>query len=94
MKKFLSALVLIGSVMASHIALAAERTVTFTVEGMYCEACPYIIKTALEAVPGVMRAAASFETKTATVTFDDAKTTTDAIAAASKDAGYPAQPVQ
>jgi mercuric ion binding protein len=36
----------------------------------------------------------SFEAKTATVIYDDAKTTIDAIAAASANAGYPASPVQ
>jgi len=94
MRKFLSALVLIGSVVAPHVALATERTVTFAVENMTCATCPYIVKTAMEAVAGVVQVTASLEAKTATVTFDDAKTTVDAIAAASADVGYPAQPVQ
>jgi len=34
----------------------------------------------------------SFTAKTATVTFDDAKTAAEAIAAASEKAGYPAKP--
>ena len=59
---------------------------------MYCAACPYIVKTSMEAVPGVTKVAVSFEVQTATVTFDDAKTTPDAIAAASTNAGYPARP--
>jgi len=40
----------------------------------------------------VTKVAVSFEAQTATVTFDDAKTNPDAIAAASMDAGYPARP--
>jgi mercuric ion binding protein len=61
---------------------------------MYCAACPYIVKTSMEAVPGVVNVAVSFEAQTATVTFDDTKTTPDAIAAASTNAGYPARPTQ
>jgi mercuric ion binding protein len=48
----------------------------------------------MAAVPGVSTVAVSFEAKTATVTFDDAQTTPDAIAAASMNAGYPARPTQ
>lgn len=94
MKKILSALVLIGSFAAAHVALAAERTVTFAVENMVCASCPYIVKTSMASVAGVARVDVSFEAKTATVTFDDAMTTTEAIAAASANAGYPASPVQ
>jgi mercuric ion binding protein len=46
----------------------------------------------MAAVRGVAKVAVSFEAKTATVTFDDAKTNPDAIAAASSNAGYPAHP--
>ncbi|WP_367164891.1 heavy-metal-associated domain-containing protein [Geobacillus thermoleovorans] len=44
----------------------------------------------MAAVDGVGRVVVSFEAKTATVTFDDAKTNPEAIAAASSNAGYPA----
>lgn len=91
MRMLLRAFVLIGSVMTSQMALAGERTVTFAVENMTCATCPYIVKTSMAAVPGVTQVAVSFEAKTATVTFDDTSTTTNVIAAASTDAGYPAQ---
>jgi mercuric ion binding protein len=90
MKTFLRALALIGSIAAVPAAFAAERTVTFAVDNMTCATCPYIVKTTMAAVPGVTNVIVSFEAKTATVTFDDAKTNTDAIAAASLNAGYPA----
>ncbi|MGH6881247.1 MAG: heavy-metal-associated domain-containing protein [Hypericibacter sp.] len=48
----------------------------------------------MAAVPGVAKVAVSFEAKTATVTFDDARTNPDAIATASMNAGYPAHPRQ
>ncbi len=94
MRMLLRACALIGSVMVSHAALAAERTVTFAVENMYCASCPYTVKKSMASVPGVVRVEVSFEAKSATVTFDDAKATVDAIAAASTNAGYPARPSQ
>ncbi len=94
MNKYLSALPLIVSMMAAPGAFAGERTVTFAVDNMYCEACPYIVKSSMAAVPGVAKVAVSLEAKTATVIFDDAKTNPDAIATASMNAGYPAHPVK
>ena len=94
MSKYLSALPLIVSMMAAPGAFAGERTVTFAVDNMYCEACPYIVKSSMAAVPGVAKVAVSLEAKTATVIFDDAKTNPDAIATASMNAGYPAHPVK
>jgi mercuric ion binding protein len=94
MKKLLSALALAGVVSAAPAAFAAERTVTFLVEDMYCAACPYIVQTSMAAVPGVSKVTVSFEDQSATVTFDDEKTDPDAIAAASMSAGYPAQVMQ
>ncbi len=90
MNKSLSALTLIGSIMTIPAAFAAERTVTFAVDNMYCAACPYIVKTSMGTVPGVSDVVVSFEAQTATVTFEDTKTNSDAIAAASANAGYPA----
>src|SRR5260370_13851539 len=94
MNKYLSALPLIISMMAEPGAFAGERTVNFDVDNMYCEACPYIVKSSMAAVPGVAKVAVSLEAKTATVIFDDAKTNPEAIAAASMNAGYPAHRVQ
>ena len=90
MKKSLGAFALIASVMTASTAFAGERTITFAVDNMTCASCPYIVKSSMEGVLGVAKVAVSFRAKTATVTFDDAKTTSDAIAAASLNAGYPA----
>ena len=94
MNKYLCALPLVASMMAAPAAFAGERTITFAVDNMYCEACPYIVKSSMAAVPGVAKVAVSFQAKTATVIFDDAKTNPDAIATASMNAGYPAHPVR
>jgi mercuric ion binding protein len=90
-----SVLMLIGLLMLTlaPAARAGDRTVTFAVDNMTCASCPYIVKNSMATVPGVANVAVSFPTKTATVTFDDAKTNPDLIAAASKNAGYPAHPV-
>ena len=93
-KKHLSVIALSVSMMTTPAAFAAERTVTFAVDNMTCASCPYIVKTSMAAVPGVTNVTVSFEAKTATVTFDDAKTNTNAIAAASMNVGYPAHPKQ
>ena len=90
MKKTLNAFALIASLTIAPAAFAAERTITFAVDNMTCASCPYIVKTSMAAVPGVSKVAVSFQAKTATVTFDDTKTNSDAIAAASVNAGYPA----
>ncbi|MDE2379860.1 cation transporter [Bradyrhizobium sp.] len=94
MKKTLSAGALIALMMTASTAFAGERTVTFAVDNMTCASCPYIVKSSMEGVPGVAKVAVSFRAKTATVTFDEAKTNAAMIAAASMNAGYPAHPVK
>jgi periplasmic mercuric ion binding protein len=91
MKRLLSIFALIGSVATAHVAVAGERAATFTIENMTCASCPYIVRTSMAAVQGVTQVNVSFQAKTATVTFDDAKTNADAIAAASARAGLPAR---
>ncbi len=72
-------------------AASAERTVTLRVENMTCSLCAPTVKKSLARVPGVIRVEVSAETETATVTFDDAKTSTSALTAATKGAGYPSR---
>lgn len=71
-------------------AWAAPQTVTLSVPGMTCAVCPITVKKALSRVEGVSKAEVSFETREAKVTFDDAKTSVQALTKASEDAGYPA----
>ena len=84
---------LITSLLPLSQAFAGEKTVTLIVENMTCVACPYIVEKTLAAVPGVIRAEVSFESKTATVTFDDSRTDVSALTTASTNAGYPAEPI-
>jgi mercuric ion binding protein len=90
MRNFLATLALASSIMMAPLAFAGERTMTFAIDHMTCALCPYTVKSAMAAVPGVTKVAVSFEDKTATVTFDDTSTNVDAIALASTNAGYPA----
>jgi mercuric ion binding protein len=73
-------------------AWASPKTVTLNVSGMTCPVCPITVKKALERVPGVSKVDVRFEKEQALVTFDDAKTNTDALVKATTDAGYPSQP--
>jgi len=78
------------SLIVSTTAFAAERTAAFTVENMTCSTCPLTIKVAVKKIDGVKDVQVNYEGKTATVVYDDARTTTDAIAKAMNDAGFPA----
>ncbi|MCO6440860.1 MAG: mercury resistance system periplasmic binding protein MerP [Nitrococcus mobilis] len=71
---------------------AAEQTVTLDVDNMTCTSCPYIVKKSLTRVAGVTAAAVSFEEKTATVTFDDARAGITELSQATGEAGYPSRP--
>ena len=94
MNRAVAAMILTGTLLISGGAIAGERTVTLAVDNMYCELCPGIVKKSLTKVDGVSQVAVSFEKKTATVTYDDKKTTPAALTAATTNAGYPSHPVQ
>ena len=87
MKTILATLFLLF--MISGTALAAEQTVTFTIDKMYCALCPITVSKAMEQVEGVSAVEVDFETKLAIVTFDDATTGWQQVALASTNAGYP-----
>ena len=67
MKKLLSALAL-AAVVAP--VWAATQTVTLSVPGMTCSACPITVKKAISKVDGVSKVDVTFETREAVVTFD------------------------
>lgn len=70
-------------------AYAASRTVTLKVSGMSCVTCPITVKKALSRVDGVESVDVDFKQKQATVTFDDARTTPEALTQATAGAGFP-----
>lgn len=85
-EKLLSALAL-AAVVAP--VWAATQTVTLSVPGMTCSACPITVKKAISKVDGVSKVDVTFETREAVVTFDDAKTSVQKLTKATEDAGYP-----
>ena len=87
MKKLLPLVALIAAFAAP--VWAAPQTVTLSVPGMTCSACPLTVKLALNKIPGVSRADVSYEKLQAVVSFDDAKTNVQALTKATADAGYP-----
>ena len=74
----------------SGTSFAAKQTITFKVDGMYCSACPIMVKKALINVDGVKDATVSYSKKTAVVTFEDTKTDTTSLIQATTKAGYQA----
>ena len=83
---------LITFLLALGTAHAAEpRTVTLGVEHMTCAACPITVRKALSHVAGVSVSTVDMKAHTATITFDPARTTAEALATAVTDAGFPAK---
>jgi periplasmic mercuric ion binding protein len=68
---------------------AAPKIVTLSVPTMNCSVCPITVKKALSKVPGVSRAEVNLDRRAATVTFDDARTSPEALTRATGEAGYP-----
>ncbi|GAB4355378.1 MAG: mercury resistance system periplasmic binding protein MerP [Immundisolibacter sp.] len=87
MKK-LVALIALSATLATP-TWAAIQTVTLSVPGMTCAACPITVKKALSKVDGVLKAEVSYEKLEAIVTFDDAKTSVEALTRATANVGYP-----
>lgn len=87
MKKLFASLALVAVVAP---VWAATQTVTLSVPGMTCAACPIMVKKALSKVEGVSKTDVSFDKREAIVTFDDAKTSVQKLTKATADAGYPA----
>ncbi len=86
MKKLLASLVMSAFFGPSW---AAVQTVTLSVPGMTCAACPITIKMAIAKVIGVLKTEVSFEKLEAIVVFDDSKTSVQALTKATANAGYP-----
>ncbi len=89
MKKFIVATLLAA---LSTPIWATPRTVILSIPSMNCPVCPITVKKALGQVPGVIAARVNFDQRLATVTFDDATTSVDALTLATRNAGYPSTP--
>ena len=92
LKAMLVGVVGVGALVLTAPSWASPKTVTLNVSNMTCEACPITVKKALQKVPGVSKIDVVYEKKQVVVTFDDSKTSTDALVKATTNAGYPSQP--
>jgi mercuric ion binding protein len=75
-------------------ASAAERTATLEVQNVSCASCAPLVKRALSRVPGVAQVKiveGASDVATATVTFDDTRTTVAALVDATAKAGFPSK---
>jgi mercuric ion binding protein len=70
---------------------AAPKSVALAVPGMTCPTCPVTIKKALRKEQGVASVTVRYEKKELIVSFDDAKTTPDAIMKSTAAVGFPSQ---
>jgi mercuric ion binding protein len=89
MKKIAALVITLASIFSVPV-WAATQTVTLSVSGMTCAACPITVKKALSKVEGVEKVVIHYDQKEAVVTFDDAKTNVEAMTKATENAGYPA----
>ena len=80
--------------LAAGGGLAAERTVTLKLGKLSCGGCRYIVKQTLARVPGVSRDKVFVTKDTAVITFDDAKTDTAALIAATSAIGFPTEVIE
>jgi mercuric ion binding protein len=70
---------------------AVPKSLTLAVPGMTCPTCPVTIKKALMKEQGVASVAVRYEKKELIVSFDDTKTTPDAIMKSTAAVGFPSQ---
>lgn len=73
-------------------AAATQATADFYIANMTCALCPVTVKAAMGKVKGVKSVKVDFAARSAHVVYDPGQTNAAAIAAASKEAGYPATP--
>jgi len=84
---------LLGSLLVfSFSAYAIQlQTVTLAIKNMTCSMCPFTVRKALSAVPGVEEVTTDFKQKTATVRFEPAKTNIKELIDSTTTAGYPSE---
>lgn len=81
----------LAALLSAYPAFAGEKTVSLNVDNMYCASCAPVVKKSLARVEGVTQVEVSRENRTATVTFDEAKTNVPALIEATTNAGYPSR---
>lgn len=70
------------------VSSVEQSVATLDVPGMTCVTCPFTIKKAISTLDGVSNVEASFDTMTATVTYDKNKVSVEDFIKATTDVGY------
>jgi len=94
MKQSLIAAIALATVAFAHAANAEEQSVTLKLDNFYCASCAFIVQRTLAGIPGVADCAVSYGQKTASVTYDDAKTDIATLTGATAELGFPSRVVQ
>ena len=89
MKKVICGLAFAALSLSSTTLFAGQKMIKLSVPNMSCVSCPIIVSRAVSEVSGVIQVTATMEDRTATVTFDDVKTSIDQIREATANIGYP-----
>ncbi len=94
MKWYLTVTAIAFAIVTSATSFAEQKTVTLKVKNMTCASCIYTVSSSLEKVQGVSKAKVSYDKRTATVTYDDTKTTSNELTKATKNAGFPSKVIR
>lgn len=78
----------LGANIGGSAAWAKPATKTFEIKGWSCSGCAQHTTEKVEKIPGVTKATSDYDKKSVTVTFDDEKTSGDAIKKAIKELKY------
>ncbi len=88
-----SALLISNQATVAAPATSSVLSVSFAVHGMDCPACAKAVESKLTALPGVHKAAVSYEQGRAEVEYDPASVSVEQLQQAIADAGYHAQKI-
>lgn len=75
--------------LVSLTTVAAPQTVVLNVDKMDCPSCPFMIKKALEDLPGVSSATVSMNTKRATIDYESDEVSVAEFISTTTELGFP-----
>ncbi|MDX1737481.1 MAG: cation transporter [Alphaproteobacteria bacterium] len=79
---------------SSNSVWAEEVEVTLQVDNMFCATCPFIVKSALEEVEGVVSVHVEEDDQIAVVVYDDKVAAIQKLEAATTLRGYPSKAIK
>ena len=87
MKPFFSTVSAVLLILFASTTFAADKTITLSVPDMNRPSCPYMVEQSISFVEGVQSAKVELETRTCSVTFDDAIASVEDILGTTADIG-------